>query len=341
MKNFRYLFIISFVIASSCFLLKDKSLNKVEATTSSGVVSFSNEVNAPSDLSRDSYTLKGSYIYNKQATESNVKTRVEYYSPYFENGLLAYSIQNTSIGTIKKNQVIRYSYNVPNFKQYIDKSIKVKLGLYSDDKKTYLDYVSYSLYPKANIALDPDLYKDYPYVFNNISQRDGTSLKETFLFNNFISYLDIDRYYILDLSKLTFQYSAPFAFSYEEAYLSFKGGKSLFPHLEVNQDNDPYVKIHLSSRDYIVSLFFNNDFYVDKESLEIYSKKENNTEPTNHLYLPKNKLKEMSEVPVILTVKNIGLNNTSFSYEMEFNAERNLFGSCLDSDYCIVGGILD
>ena len=79
------------------------------------------------------------------------------------------------------------------------------------------------------------------------------------------------------------------------------------------------------------------DYYVDSETLKMYSEKKSSImTKTKHIYLPINEMRNEDKYDCYLQFNNFGIDRDMVIHHFELRSEKNIFGDCNNSKYCIM-----
>ena len=287
---------------------------------------------------RSKVTISGKVFINQGVANSSLRLRYHLYSPikYGMDREYGSGYASTSFGYPQTNK-IDYSFSFTDINNYARAGITVRLGLYDTSKRIFLDYIDGHLSVKESRKIDIDnIYGDLEYEpclsFND------EKIEERFNFSNFTHLLDLETYYRLDLSSISFFYDCYKKFEADSISLSFIDIDNLFPYIE-EINGIKSVPLYIKEDNKEISFVFKN-LYVIKNTLEMSVINRDGFIPTNYFYLPKNKINKLQGFKFIINMVNGGVSNISFDYEVEIGISHLLLGPCSDSMYCVVGGVV-
>ena len=179
-----------------------------------------------------------------------------------------------------------------------------------------------------------------PYVCFGISLNVITNA-ESYDFTDTNEFITIDSQSRLDLSEFTFSYSPRMMFKAKEMYLEIVDYENIYPNL-VKADGNKTIRIPLSKT--IVDRQFlrfsiNKQMYVNQSTLEMSEVMLPGYTQTDSLYVPLSKQGKMQNNEINIYFHESGFDLSDIRVPLTFYTERNYFGFCDDSDYCIHGGI--
>ena len=80
-----------------------------------------------------------------------------------------------------------------------------------------------------------------------------------------------------------------------------------------------------------------NDYFVDSETLKMYSTRQGmTTAKTKHIYLPINEMRNEDKYECYFQFNDFGIDKDMVFHHFELKSEKNIFGDCNNSKYCIV-----
>ena len=189
-------------------------------------------------------------------------------------------------------------------------------------------------------------YKNKPFEILNTTfalSKDGCEQKEYYQFKNTVSEISIDKNNYLDLSELTFTYGKgeklpnPMKNTYLEI---FDPNKKLFPYIST-RDSGGFLQVPLcllQNKEEITFDLMNNALSFDPKKLEMcdYSAK---LKGATFFYIPNDKLDGLLKSIVRIRLYNFGRNTVEVTIPLKFTLSKNVIGECVDSEYCVIGGI--
>ena len=79
------------------------------------------------------------------------------------------------------------------------------------------------------------------------------------------------------------------------------------------------------------------DCYVDSKTLKMYSQKQGLTCPkTKYIYLPINEMRNEDKYECYFQFSQFGIDNDLYIHQFQIRSEKNIFGDCSNSKYCIM-----
>lgn len=178
------------------------------------------------------------------------------------------------------------------------------------------NYYSYSLFAKPTEQYYAEKYKFYDF------QREQEQ--------SYYNYLDLDR--------INFSYtSAPDAiFTYQDCYIYLQNYNHWFDNIGTVFGNFRKIPISIINKGDAYHFELKDTIYVDKNTNRLFSACQENTFPTKKLFLPKNGY-TTDKIQMNLNIKGVGYNEANISQTFLFSINRNYFGDCYNSEYCISG----
>ncbi len=159
--------------------------------------------------------------------------------------------------------------------------------------------------------------------------------KETISFPNYLSYLNIDQYYKLDLSSVYFSSNVK-EITYTSALMSFYDFDNIFPYL-AHFLNKVFIPLNIVKKDKYLTFEYKNEFYVNPKNCQMSLTPKDGFVLTKHFYLPVNEKNKMLDEKISIDISGFGVGKTNIKWSLEYLASYNLIGDCDTSQYCIVG----
>lgn len=143
----------------------------------------------------------------------------------------------------------------------------------------------------------------------------------------------------IDLNDVTFNYQPLGKYKYQNAYLEITDSRNVYPLIA--KDKKDNIRIPLKAVGKLGEIHFEFDtlMYVNYSTLEMSSVQKSGYNPTDKFYVPLGKEKMLEDESSRIVVEGSGYNLTLLSIPLSFYESGKLFGSCVESDYCIEGGI--
>ena len=89
----------------------------------------------------------------------------------------------------------------------------------------------------------------------------------------------------------------------------------------------------------MVDIVMRNECYLNKDTMEVSDIYRNNFDMVGKFYLPYNFSKFVNEYQFSVELIGVGEDKLNIIYPIEFSSNKNTFGLCNNSDYCVIGGI--
>ena len=165
------------LLLSSC----SSGITKIEAEE---LFTYSNDIIMPIE-DGERMILSGYVIYNQNETLNNVRlferTYILYEGEYisFASGWI-----NGTVAEVHKNDVIPYSFIVPESDNSASYGLKVELSVRNFDTQEYYDTRTLKVVTKLHTYINPEEYRLFPLTINRLTRGDGKEVEESFLFNN-------------------------------------------------------------------------------------------------------------------------------------------------------------
>ena len=300
-------------------------------------VNYSSDIYEPVDP-YPTVNVNGTINIVNGPSKDNLRLKYELFSPLKSGMNKSYSSGYISSKfSYPSSKSFSYTFTIDDKRlNLVREGITVRVGIYDTSARVMLDYIDGHLYPKTSETIDIDDISGELEI-DRCLYLSNTRAVEKYNFSNYSHIVEIDKYYELDISSLSFKYTSYIPFSYQEAYLSFNDSHNVFPYI----DEDKGMKnIPLKAVDNNGTISFKTQSsYVNKKTLDMSLKQKEGYINTSHFYLPKNKISLLQGLNLFINVKGMGINNISFSYQFEIDINSLLIGPCNESMYCIIGGV--
>lgn len=96
-------------------------------------------------------------------------------------------------------------------------------------------------------------------------------------------------------------------------------------------------ELKLVEQSYGYTFALAKDYFVDSENLRMYSTRQGITTPkTKHVYLPINQMRNEDKYECYFQFNEFGIDRDMVFHHFELRSEKNIFGDCNNSKYCIM-----
>ena len=289
----------------------------------------------------------GPFTAYQENVDLNIKITSNDKGYFYERFTCGPSYEDIRYAITSDNHQINKSYNyVVNLPTYM---LLSNNGLYctlsvTSIKMEYTRKFQFCIKPITfGHNIDPSKYTTNSYSISETYYRilggKLSSYSETYSFPDFLDYLNIDTYYRIDLSGVTFNCGPVIKdYAYESASMKISDYQNIFPYL--THDENHYVSIPLivTNNKTKKGFAFANNMYVHPKTLEMSLIERSNFVQTRHFYLPVNKKKEMLEENIQIIIRGGGAAKSNLTWNLSYLATGNYLGNCANSDYCVVGG---
>lgn len=255
---------------------------------------------------------------------------------------ICYSSNSTFVS---QNGGYDLTINLPTYMLLSPEGMFCKLVI-TRNKTGYTKTTSFTIKPITYYHnIDPSLYTKETYHIKNATYSYLNDMffsgDEQYSFPNYIDYLNIDTYYRLDLSDITFTHFPIQTYTYESAYMKISDYANIFPYFSHDEENYISIPLNISNNKATYHFGFANTMYVHPKTLQMSLNYVDGFTPTHHFYLPVNKKEAMLEEKVIICINGGGLCKSNITWNLSYLATNNMIGSCSNSDYCVVGGYVN
>ena len=232
--------------------------------------------------------------------------------------------------------------NIPLGDYYTSNGLTLKFEILNASTYAIIKGYSATFYPIVNGTVSIGTLRKKIYTSRSFGFKgDGekmVELTESFDFTNVGTYVNVNNYYYLDLTKNVFQYLDDYTLTCTSVNLRFKDNDNVFPYFTHQSNGDIVVPLTLYKNKTAVTFKYQNSFYVNKKTLQISDIYRQDFVSTNKFYLPINGKRLFNNKWLYIDIKGLGINKISTSVSLKFNVNRNLVGVCSDGDYCVTGG---
>ena len=242
----------------------------------------------------------------------------------------------------QNNALMSVTFTIPIRDYLTNQGLTLKFEILNNNNYSVLKAYSASIFPVSKpdvsyLSLKQNIYETKSLGFyGNGAQM--CEAKETYDFRTIEDYLDVDYYYRLDLSTISFRYSSPFPFEYGEVYLRFEDRDNLFPYFTHDSSGYLAIPIDLIENNGLITLKFTNHFYIYKRTLQISNIYRNDFVLTNDFYLPINGKNRFNNKVLYLDINGIGKSQLEVSFLIRYLVDKSLAGVSNDGINYVGGG---
>jgi len=258
---------------------------------------------------------------------------------------------NQSISQSKSNNVVISKYQTKTMiisllTQFFlgSDGMKVVFNLIDANNSNVLVTSKFDIYPTKVETFDPTDYSQSEIsLFSTCFEFVNSGVvahQEQFIFDDFLDYFLIDTYYRLLISQYRFRYQFFSELIYENAYLILPDIFATFSSISPNDLGQIIIPLFLSKEEQNYVIKFPENMFVNPKTLEMSLTPKDEYLNTKYFYLPPNHLKDLHGTEFTFVIKGLGANQLTFLWTTSFLAYQGLIGSCADSDYCVIGGIV-
>lgn len=178
-------------------------------------------------------------------------------------------------------------------------------------------------------------------VFDKYTAKVGKNgnISETYDYSNVLPYFTNDRYYRLMVNSMMIKYTSSNKYSYGSAYLYFDDPDNIFPHLEENVNRKKHIELKCEMVGNYITFAYKNMMYVNPKNMQMSMTQKPGFLTCKYFYLPLGQEERFDGYIFTLTIHSSGVSKIELSYDIVFNTGYSLVGDCIDSDYCVVGGV--
>lgn len=244
---------------------------------------------------------------------------------------------------VTKNEQYDLTFILPFKTMLGDDGLECQISFIDQDSKV-IEKFSFRIRPKNSKLINPSDYRFSNYTLEDtiVNPSDyGRIVSESFRFNGFIDYFNIDTYYRLNLDNLYLSYSSIKGVPNSKLYLQFNDYDNLFPGFSTGGSvtfiNIPLKLVSSATALGELHFAFDTTLYVNPKTLDMSLDAKPDYVLTNYFYLPINRKTDFMNQKFTLYAPSFGHNETTFSWDMRYLTDRGLIGDCNHSDYCVRG----
>ena len=115
--------------------------------------------------------------------------------------------------------------------------------------------------------------------------------------------------------------------------------KNVYPYIPLDEDGYKKIKIKLNVNESKATLDFDETLYFDKEDHQMSLISQPGFIKGDKFYVPFNRNEDLEKCTFYVDLYNVGPDKLTLSYPIKYMGFRRFFGTCDDSDYCVIGGI--
>jgi hypothetical protein len=191
--------------------------------------------------------------------------------------------------------------------------------------------------PKRNKVVASNNKVSFDGCLLNITNNNFLTTEE-YDFTPINSFISSDNENKIDVSETFFKYSPANTFKYSSAYLEITDYENIYPEV-LGSNKQRKVPLKVNEKDGEISFEIESQMYVNYNTLEMSSFKENGYSKTNSFFVPMGKEEALSKNDFKIVIVEAGFNLNTIEIPLEYFNFSKVFGSCGESDYCIHGGI--
>lgn len=271
---------------------------------------------------------KASYIVVKSegSTSAPSTISVSIKNDFYPEGVLLFTHEFTELST--------YTYEYDNSYTADSNTISIVYSHLGETPVTYNKLFSVTT-PSSKVLGD-----DKQITSENIMYIAGTKgwlLKpEVLTFEGFDELYMPDFYHKIDIGSFVISQSGPFTerLILENANFLISNESGAFSGLN-SSSKWAQIKLTTVKEEDGYHLAFNERLYVDPVTLKMHTKKLTGCVPTKYLYLPRNEMKNQGNYTCGISLGEVGVSRSKVIHYFKLNATINLFGDCVNSEYCI------
>lgn len=253
------------------------------------------------------------------------------------------STQSSKAINLIANTNYKITYNLPISNYLSNKGMYIYIKFFNYSTGKVLFEKEICLYPSSHSSINPNNYKQQPYISNTVAfsfiSSLATEITEYFDFKELLDYVDVDNYYKFSFGNSKFTYDAMRKISYGKIELIFDDVNTCFPFYKKEQDGLIHIPLKLKTSFKNISFSFSKGFYVNPVTLEMSDSYREGFVLTNDFYFPINKREYVDGYIFTIDAQDVGLDKINFKYDMKLDISREYVGTQYSSDAYIKGGI--
>lgn len=274
---------------------------------------------------------------------SNYSEVMEFMNLYLPNGEIVYSYK-TAAHSIRAGIKNSFSPTLPLSSFFSNKGLIFEFKAIIYPSLEEITSSTATIYPCGLDNIDPFKLIDRKFISKPVafSFAAGRSTEHTckFDFTEFETSFRSKSYSYINVNDMGFSYVSSLPFQSGTCQLKFKDDKHLFPLMSSKTDGYIHLPIQLNENGTNITYSFKRKFYYDKNTMQISDIWRNGFENTDYFYLPLNHKEDLETYEFIFEFYDIGGSKAHIEYSLRYSTRTYLFGSCNNSDYCIVGGVV-
>ena len=241
---------------------------------------------------------------------------------------------------LMRNKIYNASitYKIPAKYLNTESGLVFTAALYSITNHSYLVQVNRVVKPVIPTTINPINYRVNPYTISDRTFAFDLEepLSEKLTFDEFADYVECDSHNRLLFNSLSFKYESSLDVTNTPARIRFIDKNNVFPNMPKDGDGYTVVDAYLVQEDDRVHIKLRS-LYCNPISL--ICSYEPVGERCDYLYVRKGWSHLIADYIFTLEVNDVGINKTSFSYDMECDLSSYYLGNCQDGDFCVIGGV--
>ena len=257
------------------------------------------------------------------------------------NGEMTYFSTKAS-HSVNINGAYPLTFTLPFSTMLGSKGLTCQISFVDQDNNN-IESFSFNIKPKNSQMVRPGDYRfSYYSIPDTIVDPDNYDaiVSESFCFNGFIDYFNIDTYYRLSIENLYLTYKGIKDVPSTTSILRYYDFDNLFPGLSTG-GSMTIVEIPLKTVAINNEIHFRIDstLYVNPKTLDMSLEAKPGYVLTNYFYLPINRKSDFMSQRFTLVTPSFGYNETYFAWDIRYLTDRGLIGDCDHSDYCVRGSL--
>ncbi len=276
-----------------------------------------------------------------QTTSDKTLTLGYYESERYSRVLLNYNV----VENIKpiKGATIQYEFEMlPVYGEKVD--LHYMIVITTNDRIELRKYDFDVGYPNYQPDINVNELEDYKFssialtrqIVNNVLVEE----KEEYDFSNVTHDIENDVYYKFSFENFSFYCKSQLSYSFLTAYLTILDSENLFPNFHTFGKQTIWLPLEIEQDGQLCKLSLKKyKYYVNLYTLDMSTIYRKGYVMTEDIYLPKNCKSILNGKEATIQITKSGYGNNNLTITTKLNFDRNIVGSCSDSEYCVVGGV--
>lgn len=292
-------------------------------------------VKAPTPLKREAFKsfsmsplCAGETTYIKMEFNAAKSLEVSY-DIYIENDVGKYLIVSDAQTTFT---TVTYTYD----NKYTRSNNTVIIDYWLNSKGSSVSHEAFTNISKKEIVGDDKTLVSNTDILCFSPLKSWYTEKETITFYGFEELYIPKYYHKLDISDFKFKTDnssgAPLIC---EGQFLISNNNGVFNALNSDEEY-ARLKLKCALNGNFYELKFDENLFVNRETLKMGNRRKLGYVKTEHLFLPINEMKNQNEYECTIILTKLGIDRDKLTFSFKYNALLNVIGDCHNSEYCVV-----